>query len=105
MNTSSLKSFAPAVRRQLLEAVERKLDYVLTGDTPDLRQAAQQVEQLRKEAAKDRKGVIDRVAYTWFNRFAALRFLDAREWHPFRSRVLTPATPEETQPEILKLLT
>jgi len=104
MNTTSLKSFAPAVRRQLLEAVERKLDYVLTADTPDLRQAAQQVELLRKEAAKDRKGVIDRVAYTWFNRFAALRFLDARGWHPFRARVLTPATPEETQPEILKLL-
>ena len=104
MNTSSLKSFAPAVRRQLLEAVERKLDYVLTADTPDLRQAAQQVELLRKEAAKDRKGVIDRVAYTWFNRFAALRFLDARGWHSFRARVLTPATPEETQPEILKLL-
>jgi len=104
MNTSSLKSFAPAVRRQLLEAVERKLDYVLTADTPDLRQAAQQVELLRKESAKDRKGVIDRVAYTWFNRFAALRFLDARGWHPFRARVLTPASPEETQPEILKLL-
>jgi len=104
MNTSALKSFAPAVRRQLLEAVERKLDYVLTADTPDLRQAAQQVELLRKDAAKDRKGVIDRVAYTWFNRFAALRFLDARGWHPFRARVLTPATPEETQPEILKLL-
>lgn len=104
MNTTSLKSFAPAVRRQLLEAVERKLDYVLTADTPDLRQAAQQVELLRKEAAKDRKGVIDRVAYTWFNRLAALRFLDGRGWHPFRARVLTPATREETQPEILKLL-
>jgi hypothetical protein len=32
MNTSPLKSFAPAVRRQLLEAVTRKLDYVLTAD-------------------------------------------------------------------------
>ncbi len=42
MNTSSLKSFAPAVRRQLTEAVMRKLDYVLTGDTPDLRAAAEQ---------------------------------------------------------------
>ena len=40
MNTSALKSFAPAVRRQLMEAVTRKLDYVLTADTPDLRAAA-----------------------------------------------------------------
>jgi hypothetical protein len=35
MNTSSLKSFAPAVRRQLMEAVGRRLDYVLGTDTPD----------------------------------------------------------------------
>jgi len=104
MNTSALKSFAPAVRRQLMDAVERKLDYVLTADTPDLRQAANQVELLRKEAARDRKGLIERVSYTWFNRIAALRFLDARDWHPFRARVITAATPEELQPEILKLL-
>jgi hypothetical protein len=43
------------------------------------------------------------VAYTWFNRLAALRFMDARGWHPFRSRVLTPASATEIQPELLKL--
>jgi hypothetical protein len=104
MNTSSLKSFAPAVRTQLMEAVGRKLDYVLTADTPDLRQAAGQVASLRREAGKNRTALIERVAYTWFNRLAALRFLDAQGWHPFKARVLTPATPEETQPELLKLL-
>lgn len=104
MNTASLKSFAPAVRRQLMDAVERKLDYVLTADTPDLREASQQVEHLRKEADRDRKRLIERVSYTWFNRFAALRFLDAREWHPFRARVITAVSREELQPEILKLL-
>jgi hypothetical protein len=104
MNTSSLKSFAPAVRTQLMEAVGRKLDYVLTADTPDLRQAAGQVASLRREAGKNRVALVERVAYTWFNRLAALRFLDAQGWHPFKARVLTPATPEETQPEILKLL-
>jgi hypothetical protein len=104
MNTSSLKSFAPAVRTQLMEAVGRKLDYVLSADTPDLRQAAAQVASLRKEAGKGRAALIERVAYTWFNRLAALRFLDAQGWHPFKAHVLTPATPDETQPEILKLL-
>jgi hypothetical protein len=104
MNTSSLKSFAPAVRTQLMEAFGRKLDYVLTADTPDLRQAAAQVASLRREVGKNRAALVDRVAYTWFNRLAALRFLDAQGWHPFKARVLTPATPEETQPEILKLL-
>jgi len=104
MNTTALKTFAPAVRRQLLEAVTRKLDFALTARTPDfLTTYAPQVASLRKLAEQDRKGLIERVAYTWFNRFAALRFMDARGWHPFRARVLTPASAEETQPELLKL--
>ena len=102
MNTSALKSFAPNVRNQLLEAVERKLDYTLTADTPDLREKGTQIASLRRQAEADRDALIERAAYTWFNRLAALRFLDARHWHPFRSRVLTPATEEETQPELLK---
>ena len=105
MNTSALKTFAPAVRRQLMEAVTRKLDFALTAQTPDyLTTFAPQVAALRKLAQTDRAGLIERVAYTWFNRLAALRFMDARGWHPFRARVLTAATPEETQPELLKLL-
>jgi len=103
MNLSALKSFAPAVRRQLIEAVGRKLDVVLTGDTADLRAARVQVEKLRQQAKMDRPGLVERVAYTWFNRLSALRLLDARGWHPFRARVLTPATTQETQPELLKL--
>lgn len=104
MNLSALKSFAPEVRLQLIEAVGRKLDYVLTADTADLRAMQLQRESLREQAELDRKGLIERVAYTWFNRLAALRFLDARGWHPFRARVITPATAEETQPELLKLM-
>jgi len=104
MNTSALRTFAPAVRKQLMEAVTRKLDFALTAQTPDyLTTFAPQVAALRKLATADRSGLIDRVAYTWFNRFAALRFMDARGWHPFRSRVLTPASAAETQPELLKL--
>jgi hypothetical protein len=104
MNTAALKSFAPAVRTQLMEAVTRKLDYALTAQTPDyLTTFAPQVAALRKLAQADRAGLIDRVAYTWFNRLAALRFMDARGWHPFRARVLTAAGAAETQPELLKL--
>jgi hypothetical protein len=103
MDLNALKNFAPAVRRQLIEAVGRKLDFVLTGDTPDLREMTKQTASIRGKAEKDRSGLIERVAYTWFNRFTALRFLDARGWHPFQARVLTPANAEETQPEVLRL--
>lgn len=104
MNLSALKTFAPEVRRQLMEAVGRKLDFVLNCDTADLRAAAAQVANLRSQAEANRTALIERVAYTWFNRLAALRFIDAHPgWHPFRCRVVTPASAEETQPEILKL--
>jgi type II restriction/modification system DNA methylase subunit YeeA len=105
MNIPALKAIAPAVRRQLIEAVTLQLNHVLTARTPDyLDTYASQVRALRELAQADRTGLIERVAYTWFNRFTALRFLDARGWHPFGARVLTPATPDETQPELLKLV-
>ena len=104
MNTAALKTFAPLVRRQLMEAVAQKLDFVLSAKTPDyLTTFASQVAALRKLAQNDRDGLVERVAYTWFNRLAALRYLDARGWHPFRRRVLTPASADQTQPEILKV--
>jgi hypothetical protein len=104
MNLSALKTFAPAVRRQLMEAVTRKLDFVLTGDTADLRAMSTQRATLRRQADQDRQGLIERISYTWFNRFTALRFIDAHGWHPFGARVLTGATAEDTQPELLRIV-
>ena len=106
MNTAALKRFAPAVRQQLLQAVDRKLAFVLAARTPDyLTTFAPQVAALRQLALADRAGLVERVAYTWFNRLTALRYLDAHDgWHPFRARVLMPASAAETQPALLKLL-
>lgn len=104
MDTSTLKKFAPAARNQILAAIGLKLDYVLSARTPDyIGTYAPQVAALRRLAAADRVGLVERVAYTWFNRLAALRFIDARGWHPFRARVLTPAM-GDTQPELLKVV-
>ncbi len=104
MDTAKLKTFAPEVRRQLMEAVTRKLDFVLAAKTPDyLTTFAPQVSSLRKTVETDRAGLIEQVAYTWFNRLTALRYLDAQGWHPFRARVLTSSGDGESQPEILKL--
>ena len=105
VNTSVLKIFAPAMRRQLLEAVSRKLDQLLNTKTPDiLTTYAKQIVNLRKEQDKNREQLIEKVAYTWFNRLCALRFLDAKGWHPFGCKVLMPADQSETQPELLKLM-
>ena len=105
VNTAALKSFAPAMRRQLIEAVGRKLDLLLTSQTPDtLSTYAKQIAELREQAAQSREQLLEQVAYSWFNRLAALRYLDAKGWHPFGCRVLMPAGGGETQPELLKLM-
>jgi type II restriction/modification system DNA methylase subunit YeeA len=105
VNTAALKTFAPAMRRQLLEAVGRKLDLLLHSQTPDtLSTYAKQIAELREQEAENRHQLLERVAYTWFNRLVALRYLDARCWHPFGARVLMPQTESETQPELLKPL-
>jgi hypothetical protein len=52
-----------------MEAVTRKLDFALSAKTPDfLTTYAPQVAALRKLESADRAGLIERVAYTWFNR-------------------------------------
>ena len=105
VNTAALKTFAPAMRRQLLEAVGRKLDLLLNSQTPDtLSTYAKQIAELREQEAESREQLLERVAYTWFNRLCALRYLDARGWHPFGCKVLMPAADGETQPELLKLM-
>jgi hypothetical protein len=105
VNTAALKTFAPSMRRQLMEAVGRKLDLLLNSQTPDtLSTYAKQIAELQDEQEKSREQLLERVAYTWFNRLCALRYLDAKGWHPFGCKVLMPADGNETQPELLKLM-
>jgi hypothetical protein len=105
INTVALKTFAPSMRRKLLEAVGRKLDLLLNSQTPDtLSTYAKQIAELREQEEENREQLLERVAYTWFNRLCALRYLDARGWHPFGCKVLMPAAEGETQPELLKLM-
>ncbi|MEP7125960.1 MAG: BREX-1 system adenine-specific DNA-methyltransferase PglX [Byssovorax sp.] len=100
MSTAILRTFAPAVRNRLVEAVARELDVVLSAQTPD---ALSRFAALQSPSELERSALVERVAYTWFNRLSALRFLDARGWHPFRARVLTTASAAATRPELLEL--
>lgn len=103
MISSDLKSFAQKARRGLCEQVGLRLDYVLATDNAELRQRAAQVKALKEALANEgRDGLVERVAYTWFNRLAALRFMDANGYHPFGARVITPASDMEILPELLQ---
>ncbi|HEY5590337.1 MAG TPA: BREX-1 system adenine-specific DNA-methyltransferase PglX [Paludibacter sp.] len=91
MNTNQLKKFAQDARKKLLEQVGAKLSFVLTTDSPELREKAEQVNQLREELSRiSKEQLIEKVAYTWFNRLMAIRFMDANDYQPFGIRVITP---------------
>jgi type II restriction/modification system DNA methylase subunit YeeA len=102
MNTNVLKKFAQETRRKLMQQVAAKLEFVTTNDTPELREKAEQVKKLKEALQKHGKEqLIDKVAYTWFNRFMALRFMDANDYQPLGVRILSPLA-GQTTPEILK---
>ena len=99
-NTSALKTFAQQTRAKLVSLVSTKMRYVLHEDTAELRGYAAQIDRLRKEiAAKSEQQVIEEVAYTWFNRVMALRFMDANGYNT--PMVVTPVQGQQ-RPEILQ---
>ena len=92
MNTNQLKKFAQEARKKLIGLVGAKLEKVLTQDSVALRTKASVIESLKEELSKTSKEVlIDKVAYTWFNRLVALRFMDANDFQPLGINVLSPA--------------
>lgn len=99
MNTGALKTFAQAARNLLIDQVTSKLDLVLAEGAPARREHPQAVNDLENAIRRDgRSQVIEKVAYTWFNRFTALRFMDANGYT--QVRVVSPAD-GATRPEIL----
>lgn len=99
-NTSALKTFAQQTRAKLISLITTKMQFVLNGDTAELRGYEREIGELRKQIAeKTEKIVIEEVAYTWFNRVMALRFMDANGYNA--PMVVTPAE-GQTRPEILQ---
>jgi type II restriction/modification system DNA methylase subunit YeeA len=101
MNTNQLKKFAQQARKKLLEQIGAKLEFVLNNDTPELREKSSQIKLLKDAISKSSKSqLIDKVAYTWFNRFMALRFMDVNDYQPLGIKIITPKE-GYTLPEIL----
>lgn len=100
MDTNRLKRFAQTARKKLLEAVADKLKFAIGENSPARRGTPRAVVELEKNIReKGEAAVIDFVAYTWFNRFCALRYMDVMGYNPVR--VVSPL-PGHFQPEILE---
>ncbi|MDK8643456.1 BREX-1 system adenine-specific DNA-methyltransferase PglX [Niallia taxi] len=121
MNKSALKTFATNARRELLKKVEAKAMKIgITEDNIkkvdiessdaifiDGRQLSKE-EKIQRDRLIDRinqigfKRVIEEVAYTWFNRFTALRFMEVNDYLPTKVRVLSSAYRDSAEPDIIK---
>ena len=115
MNKTAIKNFAIWARVHLIEAAkQRAYEYEITengenktsvqtiGDRVLTTDEKSQREQLIVEIR--RKGytqVIEEAAYTWFNRFIALRFMEVNGFLPSKVRVFTDEN-GAFKPEILK---
>ncbi|WP_284976087.1 BREX-1 system adenine-specific DNA-methyltransferase PglX [Arthrobacter sp. efr-133-TYG-104] len=101
MNTKPLERFATQARRDLLAAVDAQATAVLAPGSVARTERGEAVKTLEVEiTAHGRPHVIDKVAYTWFNRIIALRFMDACSYTD--AGVVSPAQGQaHGQPEIL----
>ena len=106
METAPLKSFATWARRELITQVSARLTAVLAPASPERVENQRAVTMLERDiaaaggGAKGKDAVADKVAYTWFNRIIALRFMDANGYTGVG--VVSPAHGQQTgQPEIL----
>lgn len=103
MNKNAIKKFATEARRELISRVsQRALQYGIsnkeTGNpnddsvgghllsTIEKKQRTALIQQIEEKGYEQ---VMEEVAYTWFNRFSALRFMEVNGYLPTRVRVFT----------------
>jgi type II restriction/modification system DNA methylase subunit YeeA len=100
MDTNALKKFAQEARKQLLREVNARLQQVLLMDSVERHQKAVIIEDLEKRIKESSQTqLVEEVAYTWFNRLCALRYMDVNGFN--RIGVVSPVN-GATQPEILQ---
>lgn len=100
MRGSSLERFAQEARIQLQREVKARLNLIEKGDVSvDIIENKKVVIALKEQIREKGEDVlVEEVAYTWFNRISALRFMDASGYN-----ATMIVSPEEgkTLPEIL----
>jgi type I restriction-modification system DNA methylase subunit len=120
MNKSKLKSYAPQARRDFITAVSaRAATFALPPDESTKVEVSGDVAIINGNAyprsvATFRQRLLDRIkaegweqfveeiAYTWFNRFTALRFMEVNGFLPHGLRVLSNPDESKNEPEILE---
>jgi type II restriction/modification system DNA methylase subunit YeeA len=99
MDNAALKTFAQKSRTNLMAQTRAQLKLVLSSDSLERREYPNAIRDLEKRIAdKGKDAVIEEVAYTWFNRFCALRFMDVNHYNQVG---IVSSAEGQIQPEIL----
>jgi hypothetical protein len=114
MNKNAIQKFAIWARKELIAQVsQRAYQYgidesgfgdasadTLNGRLLTAEEKSQRQELIGRIMEKGYKQVMEEVAYTWFNRFIALRFMEVNNYLPSHIRVFSDST-GAFKPEIL----
>ena len=114
MNKNAIQKFAIWARNELIAQVsQRAYQYgidesgfgdasadTLNGRLLTAEEKSQRQELIKQIKEKSYKQVMEEVAYTWFNRFIALRFMEVNNYLPSHIRVFSDAS-GAFKPEIL----
>src|SRR5699024_6453108 len=88
---------------RIAEADVESSDAIIINGKPlsDL-QRNQRNQLINRIETKGYDQVIEEIAYTWFNRFVALRFMEVNDYLPTRVRVLSSEDSSSTEPDMIK---
>lgn len=119
MDTKALEKFCPWARNQLKEAVGlRCRKYGLTDDlraaipadsdvvdgtvltSAEKRQRAELYARIEEHGYKH---FLEEMAYTWFNRFVAIRYMELHDYLPSRVRMLSYAADGSFRPDCIRV--
>jgi type II restriction/modification system DNA methylase subunit YeeA len=119
MNTKNLKAYAPKARSQFIEAVQKRAAHfgiyedriaeakeegssILIEGRVFTKQQGQQRKRLAQRVEERGYDMFTReMAYTWFNRLAAIRYMEIHDYLEHGFRVLSYPNNNEGLPEIL----
>ena len=115
MNKNAIKSFAVWARTELIEKVTQKafeygiekdcivdeINHSINGRILSNEESNQRKQLIHKVQENGFDQVMEEVAYTWFNRFIALRFMEVNNYLPSKVRIFTNEN-NEFQPQVLQ---
>jgi len=120
MDKSAIKNFAVNARVKLKEQIEQKAytfgitkneiksvetfedAFEVNGNRYDKRLLKHRESLVKKINEKGFDQVIEEVAYTWFNRLIAIRFMEVNEYLPSGVRVLSSTDSNKAEPDIIR---